>query len=220
MTGIPGSPRGIVDLTHPLADGAAAYPGDPGVTLSTFHEVSEAGYHVGLLQTGTHVGTHVDAPRHVDDAGIGVDRVDLRRCIGTARVIDVPGCGAGGVISAETASLELGSLRAGDRILFRTGWAEHYGRDDYFTDFPDLDLELARALAAADVALVGLEQPSVHRSLHLEVHKTLLERDVLIVEGLANLDRLPAGEVYLACLPLPFIDGDGAPCRAVAWEIE
>ena len=41
-----------------------------------------------------------------------------------------------------------------------------------------------------------------------------------VVLGLANLDRLPAGEIYLACLPLPFIDGDGAPCRAVAWEIE
>lgn len=206
----------IVDLTHPIADGTPAYPGDPGVTLETFHEVTEAGYHVGLFTSGTHVGTHVDVPRHVSDDGLTSERVDLSRCVGAARVVDVPNCGAGGIISAETA--ELGVVQAGDRILFRTGWASHWGAADYFTDFPDLDLALARELAAAGVVLVGLEQPSVHRTQHLEVHRALLDSEVLIVEGLANLELLPE-RVMLACLPLPIVGGDGGPCRAVAWEL-
>jgi kynurenine formamidase len=206
----------IVDLTHPIADGTPAYPGDPGVTLSTYHDLGEAGYHVGLFSSGTHVGTHVDVPRHVDANGITTERVDLAKCVGPARVVDVVDCGPGGVISEETA--DVGDVGAGDRLLFRTGWAAHWGADDYFTDFPDLDLDLARKLAAAGVALVGLEQPSVHRTKHLEVHRALLDREVLIVEGLANLDRVGDG-VMLACLPLPIVGGDGGPCRAVAWEL-
>lgn len=206
----------IVDLTHPIADGTPAYPGDPGVTLETCHDLDEAGYHVGVFTSGTHVGTHVDVPRHVSADGITSERIDLSRCVGPARVVDVRDCGAGGTISFENA--DLGDLQAGERVLFRTGWASHWGAEDYFTDFPDLDLALARALAAADVALVGFEQPSVHRTLHLEVHRTLLEREILIVEGLKNLDKLTE-RVMLACLPLPIVGGDGGPCRAVAWEL-
>jgi kynurenine formamidase len=202
----------IVDLTHPLRDGLDVYPGDPGVSLKTFREVADGGYHLSLLTTGLHIGTHLDAPRHVFDEGAGVDRLDLRRLVGPARVVDV----AGETIAASSVDLDLDGLEPGARLLFRTGWSSRFGTPDYFGHYPDLDLELARELVAREVALVGLEQPSVHGTLHREVHEVLLEREVAIVEGLANLDRLPR-EVFLACLPLPFAGADGSPCRAVAW---
>ena len=49
-----------------------------------------------------------------------------------------------------------------------------------------------------------------------DVHQTLFNGNVLIVEGLANLDRLPTDEVQFIGLPLRVVDGDGTPIRAIA----
>lgn len=48
----------------------------------------------------------------------------------------------------------------------------------------------------------------------VEVHRTLLEAGVWIVEGL-DLSGVEAGEHDLLCLPLKVADGDGAPARVL-----
>lgn len=55
----------IIDLTHSLQDRAEAYPGDPGLTMAPVHQHSGNGYRVTLVTTGSHIGTHIDAPFHV-----------------------------------------------------------------------------------------------------------------------------------------------------------
>jgi len=45
------------------------------------------------------------------------------------------------------------------------------------------------------------------------VHRTLLPADVLIVEGVANLERVPAGRVDVVCTPLPYVGRDGSQVR-------
>lgn len=207
----------LVDLTHPLADGDEAYPGDPGVSYETVHRVEEGGYHVTLIKMGSHVGTHLDAPRHIDDRGLTVERLELAKCIGPARVVDAD-LSASGAITRANIDLDPAALTGGDRILFRTGWAKERRGNRFFSEFPDLDLGLARILADRGVVLVGLEQPSVHKTLHKEVHRTLLDKEVVLVEALANLDQLTSKEVFLMCLPLPHVGLDGGEVRAVAWE--
>jgi kynurenine formamidase len=50
------------------------------------------------------------------------------------------------------------------------------------------------------------------------VHRILLENRILIIENLANLDRLPEGRFFeLLCLPLHIAESDGAPTRVVAF---
>jgi arylformamidase len=50
------------------------------------------------------------------------------------------------------------------------------------------------------------------------VHRILLENRILIIENLANLDRLPEGRfAELICLPLHITESDGAPTRVVAF---
>ena len=51
-----------------------------------------------------------------------------------------------------------------------------------------------------------------------EVHQTLFRGDVVIVEGLANLDQIEKPEVDFVALPLKIVDGDGCPVRAIAME--
>jgi arylformamidase len=52
------------------------------------------------------------------------------------------------------------------------------------------------------------------RSGHHRTHRTLLEKNVVIVEGL-NLRDVPTGEYDFICLPLRLAGLDGAPARAV-----
>lgn len=52
------------------------------------------------------------------------------------------------------------------------------------------------------------------------VHQTLFRGDVVIVEGLAHLDRLTQPRVEFFALPMKVIGGDGTPVRAIAIERE
>jgi arylformamidase len=66
------------------------------------------------------------------------------------------------------------------------------------------------------VKLVGVDYLSVEqfRSGHHRTHRTLLERGVVIVEGL-DLSGVEPGPYELCCLPLRLEGLDGAPARAV-----
>ena len=207
----------LFDLSHPLADGDEAYPGDPGVSYRTVHTCGEDGYHVTLIEMGSHVGTHIDAPRHIDDSGRTVEALDLGKLVGPAMVVDVD-LGSADAITGSNIELDFAQLAGGERLLFRTGWGSQRGKPGFFTEFPDLDLALATALAGSGVSLVGLEQPSVHRTAHKEVHRVLLDAEIIVVEALSGLERLRSRNVYLMCLPLPHVGLDGAAVRAVAWD--
>ena len=50
-----------------------------------------------------------------------------------------------------------------------------------------------------------------------DVHLLLLEKDIVIVEGI-NLSDVEQRIYNTAALPLKIKDGDGAPARVVLWE--
>ncbi|HSD45231.1 MAG TPA: hypothetical protein VLB87_01365, partial [Pyrinomonadaceae bacterium] len=69
----------------------------------------------------------------------------------------------------------------------------------------------------------GIDYLSIEKfgSKDHEVHRALLSKEVIILEGL-NLSDVPAGKYELICLPLRLRSklGDGAPARAVLRTIE
>jgi kynurenine formamidase len=92
----------------------------------------------------------------------------------------------------------------------------------YRDALPRLSEELARWCVQHRVGLVGVEPPSVadvnNREEITLIHRTLLAGDVIIVEGLANLDLLRDERVLFGAMPLKIEGGDGSPCRAFALE--
>lgn len=72
------------------------------------------------------------------------------------------------------------------------------------------------------VGLIGVEPPSVADVNEMreltDVHQTLFHGNVVIVEGLANLDQLQHDQVEFIALPMKILDGDGSPVRAIAIE--
>jgi arylformamidase len=167
---------------------------------------------VSALELGSHTGTHIDAPRHFFPQGSPVDAIPLDRLIGPALVLDFPS-EVGAIGERE---LRARDLRGARRVLCRTRnsaeWKHHRFTPEYVYLAPDG----AEFLVRQGVELVGIDYLSIERfnSEDYPVHRMLLERNVVIVEGL-DLSEVSEGDYRLICLPLRLAGLDGAPARAV-----
>lgn len=204
------------DVTIPITNGLVHYPGNPEVRISPHSEVRHgASANVSTVSFGSHTGTHVDAPKHFDDAGAGVDLLSLDSLIGPAIVLafdeDVR------VIGPE--ELERQDLLGRTRVLLRTRNSMLQQQSVFVRDYTYLSPEGAEWLARRGVVLVGNDYLSIEqfRSGHHRTHRTLFANDVIIVEGLA-LGAVPPGPYRLICLPLRIAGLDGAPARVVLEE--
>ena len=110
----------------------------------------------------------------------------------------------------------------GDKLLRQTDWSKLIGQHKYRNDLPRISESLARWCVDSQVKMLGVEPPSVADVNNLEevskIHQILLGGNVIIVEGLCNLDQLNQSEVLLIALPLKIHKGDGAPARVIALE--
>lgn len=206
----------IVDLSLPITNEM------PGVRISIAKRLEVDGWNASTLELYSHCGTHMDAPCHFLPGGNTIDQQDLSVCVGPARVINLAPSQPHRLISVEDLQPFQEQVQAGCRLLFRTDWYLRYGTPEYRNGLPRISLELADWLVERGVAMVGVEGLSVAdvnnpREL-TAVHQTLFRGNVLIVEGLANLDRLTTSEVQFIALPLHLPGIDGSPVRAIAIE--
>lgn len=211
------SPETLVDLTHELATGMPVYPGDPETVIETVATNADDGYHVCSLALGTHAGTHVDAPRHVDADGatLGAFALDDFRLDARLAPVDA---GAREAIGIE----HLPEPDDADVLVVRTGWDAHWDTDAYF-DHPYLTADAAAWCAEHDYHLaIDFLSPDPTPTANADpgepsgftAHGRLLGADRLVFENLTGLDDVPTRFVFCA-YPLK-VDADGAPVRAVA----
>jgi kynurenine formamidase len=208
----------VVDLSLEIYDGAPVFPGDPEVRVIEHSRIDDLGYNMTQLVMSTHTGTHMDAPFHFLDDGLTVDRLDLRRGFGPAWVLDYSAKAPKEEISVAELQVHADKIRAGSRLIFRTGWDRVYPAERYFTDMPSLSVEACRYLVERGVVCVAIDAPSVNGSDFATAHRLLLEAEVLIIESLRGLERLQGDRVILVALPLRIRGRDGSPCRAVALD--
>ena len=205
----------IYDISVALRTGGVVYPGNPPISITAQQAISQgAGANVSRLDLGSHSGTHVDAPKHFFDDGAGVDTLPLDVLMGPARLIAF----GDDVRSVGEAHLRTFDLRGVTRLLLRTrnsSWLAS-GATDFHPDYTYLAPDGAAYLVTLGIKLVGVDYLSVEQfhSGHHRTHRTLLERGVVIVEGLV-LSEPPPGDYELRCLPLKLVGLDGAPARAV-----
>ena len=211
--------RRIYDVSITLRTGGLIYPGNPPISISLQQAIAQgAGANVSRLDLGSHSGTHVDAPKHFFDDGAGVDAMSLDVLMGPARLLAFQDS----VMSVGEAELKAHDLTGVTRVLLKTrnsAWLAS-GSTEFHPDYTYLAPDGAEYLASLGVKLVGVDYLSVeqfHSGHHL-THRTLLERGIVIVEGLL-LTEPPAGTYELRCLPVKFAGLDGAPARAVLVEM-
>ena len=203
----------IYDISVPIRSGGLVYPGNPEIDIELQQAVAKgASANVSTIRFGSHTGTHADAARHFFDDGESVDHIPLDRLIGSAVLLkfddEVRSVGA-----AELRRQDLGGYK---RVLIGTRNSALLSRADFVKDYTYLAPDGAQYLVDQGVELVGVDYLSIEQfhSGHHRTHRTLLERSVVIVEGL-DLSVPAPGEYEFICLPLRIEGCDGAPARAV-----
>ncbi len=184
----------IYDITQELFS-TTIYPGDPIPTKKSWLSIENGDIcNLTILSLGSHSGTHIDAPKHFIAEGKDVAELSLDKCIGYCEVIY-----CNGRITSEflAKTLEEGT----DKILLRGNVI--------------LDEEFAKSIVKCKINLIGVEMPTVGDEVsQKQVHKILLENEVVILENL-NLDKIPEGKYFLVAQPLKMDDVDGSPVRAL-----
>ena len=203
----------IYDISVPVRAGGLIYPGNPEIAVTAQQAISSgAGANVSLVSFGSHTGTHVDAAKHFFDDGQTVDKIPIERFIGPAILIAVDES----LLAVGAADLEKHELGRHTRVLIRTRNSGFIREPGFVRDYTYLAPDGAQYLVDKGVELVGIDYLSIEQfhSGHHRTHRTLLEKGVVIVEGL-DLSEPPPGDYEFSCLPLKLEGLDGAPARAV-----
>jgi arylformamidase len=200
----------IHDITIPMQDSLAAWPGDAPFRFSwTWRKKDGATVNVGRFSQSVHTGSHADAPFHYDQAGATIDQVGLHPFIGPARLISVPGRPR-----IRRKDFEQLDLSGAPRLLLRTGAWTDYTR--FPATIPVLDDDVPEWLSRQGVILAGFDVPSVDEldSKALPIHHALGALGITILESL-DFSRVPDGCYELVALPMKLVGADGAPVRAI-----
>ncbi len=207
---------GWIDVTATLDPAKTpVYEGDAPMKFDFLRHMRTGDFvTLSVYSMGAHSGTHIDAPMHFVATGASIDKVELERLIGAARVIDIPDS----VEAIDAAELNKHDWRGARRVLFRTRSSQRGWMDSvkFHRDFAYIAPDAAQLLADAGVVLVGVDYISAEQfgAAAPRTHQILLGRGIPIVEGL-DLRPAPAGDYEMIVLPLEVAGHEGAPARAI-----
>ena len=203
----------IVDLTHTLKKEITVYPGTDPPTFEQANTIDRDGFAELNMTMFTHTGTHIDAPSHIIPNAKSLSDFTIDKFIGNAIVVD---CSEEKSISLEFLNLLEKEIKQIDFILFYTGWQEKWNTPNYFDEFPTLTQEAVEWLLKFKLKALGFDTISVDKitDANLPNHHLLLQREILIIENMTNLDKLIGNSFELNCIPLKIDNSDGSPVRA------
>ena len=205
-------PRALIDISVLVNESTPEWPGDtPYSCRWTWDMARGDSVNVSCISTSPHVGTHADAPFHVDPSWPTADAMGLEPFSGPARVVDVRT--AEGPLTLESLGLASGRV-TGDRLLVRTG--QSFAKGEFPTTWPWLDEQAVKELVKGGLRLFGVDAPSVDArdSKTLAVHRALFGGGAMILENL-DLSAVEPGDYELTAYPLRIAGLDAAPVRAV-----
>lgn len=206
----------IIDLTRVISDG------DSGVQLDTAKTLAKDGWNAKTLHLYSHSGSHMDAPVHFEVNEQTIDTIAVSRFIGKAWLVDMGEVESRHLISVADLGDVAAKVSSGDSLLLKTGWSNYFGKSKFRDELPRISKELALWCGEKKINMLGVEPPSVADVNNMaevtEIHEILMRNDVIIIEGLVNLEQITSEFVKLIALPLKVKDGDGAPARVIAME--
>jgi arylformamidase len=208
----------LYDITLPIREDMITYPGSPPTRVEPHSRIARGDdANVTKLTFGSHTGTHVDAAHHFVDGGRTVDALPLDELIGPARVFRLPEQ----ITAIGAAELRAAGVEDERRVLLKTRNSGLLGRGGFEEDFAHITADGADYLVQHGVRLIGIDYLSVEAFDVDEpaAHRALLERDVIIIEGIDLRDVEP-GRYELICLPLKVAGIDGAPARTVLRSLD
>jgi arylformamidase len=202
----------LIDISVALREGTPEWPGDTPFSCRWAWEIARGeSVNVSVLSGSPHVGTHADAPLHVETGATGASDLPLEAFVGRARVVEVHR--TDGELGLHDLGLASG-LVDGGRLLLKTSQSIAGGR--FPERWPVLSAACVDALVAGGLRLLGVDAPSVdpRESKALPVHRALFRSRACILENL-DLRAVAPGTYELLAAPLRIEGADAAPVRAL-----
>lgn len=202
--------RRLWDISPTVSVRSPVFPGDTPFQVLWNERINDGGVaNISTIHMSPHIGSHVDAPMHLDSGAVDVAALRLERFIGRCRVIDLSDADRTDDITPE----ELEAACFYERVLIKTrkvlpnGWSN---------DFRAVLPAAVRMLKDAGVVLIGLDTPSIDsaQSVLLPSHRIAILAGISLMENL-DLTEIKAGEYELIALPLKLEGVEASPVRAV-----
>lgn len=220
----------IIDLSHVLV--AAEVNGARGPRL-TFEPVDGSGVAVGMLmnrlQLIEHTGTHLDAPRHFSPTGASVGDIPITDLVVPLVVLDIRGRVAidpdTGITPQDITDWESRHGRLPDNccVAMNSGWSKKlYTASNAVSQghFPGFTMEAVAMLMekrrVKGIIVDTLSIDTGQAGVSYPVHQAWLRSGRWGLEGIANLDAVPASGALLIVGAAPIKDATGIPIRAIA----
>lgn len=194
------------------------------------------------LSLSSHLGTHVDAPWHYGSTCEGkrartVDELALDELYRDAVVLDMTSKrGTGSAITVDDLKRELERVRytikSGDAVLVRTDHDKFPLNAEVRYNYPGMTRESTLWLAQQGATIGGTDATGWDRPFHVmiaefqqtrdknliwDAHFACRERELIVVQQLANLDELPPHGFKVGFFPLKLERCSAAPARVVAF---
>jgi arylformamidase len=206
--------RNVYDISLLLGLEDVTYPGDDPYSRDEISSIAAgAAYNLSTLTLSAHAGTHIDAPAHFIEMAKTIDQYDAQNFVLPAHVIYVED-----KESIKPDSLGGLEMKRGDALLFKTTNSTcGLSRSGLFSErFVYMSEEAANLCIELQASLVGIDYISIDRYEYDEapVHRKLLEKDIVILEGI-DLKDVPPGEYTLICPPLKIKGAEASPVRAL-----
>ncbi len=200
----------IIDVSLKIDNDILCYPGNPKPVIEKYRQIPEDSTTESEIDIGSHTGTHVDAPQHIQENGETVKDLDLENFYGEAQVLNLTSC---------RKKVDIEDLREKDIdtdiVLLKTDNSNHQYQD-FREDFTYLTLEGVEYLVQEGVKTVGIDYLSLVKfdggedatKAHQKANK-----EMNVIEGL-DLSNVEPGSYIFSGMPIK-TDTDGAPMRAV-----
>jgi kynurenine formamidase len=230
----------VTDLSHVIAPDDPTFVGHQR-TLVWQHLSHEETQQVGLAKPPysyqvfgftlcDHSSTHVDAINHIVDRpdARSVDQLPLEWLMAPAVWLDFSHQEPNSYITAADVDRAIDragvALRPRSVVLYHTGWYRKFRPDrfGYIRDYPGLDRGATEHLNDLGAISIGADAPSIDAWIEVArvkvqpAHIVCREREILNMENLANVDRIPSHAFWFVGLPLKIKGGSGGPFRGLA----
>jgi len=212
----------FIFLSYPLSEKTPSYRGLHKVRLAPGNVIKKKGEpcstEIGL---NSHLGTHIDFPRHFIRLGKSGDQYDAGRFIfHSVQVVAVP---AGIEMIGPQDLAVKGADPSVEILLIKTGMGRSRAFSSYWKEYPGIHHRCAGFLQKTFPGLraIGLDSISISslrdRMEGRRAHREFLRRGIWIIEDM-DLTQISVKSRFqqITAGPLLFTGCDAAPCTVVA----
>ncbi len=219
--------RKWISLSYYLTPGTPAYGNGDSLIIEHGNSISKGGSaNTSSWQIHSHLGTHIDFPKHFVDDGNTLSDYDSDFWVcENPNCVDISPVKRGEIITPD--AIDLSNIdKSTDLLLIKTGFSGEYREHiDYWQNNPGFSPDVADVLRSElpNLKMIGFDSISLssytNRPLGRVAHSSFLnhKQPILIIEdmNLEQIDKdLLISEVIVS--PLMVKDADGSPCNVLA----